>query len=163
MQYSIKPMSAEDREAAIDIFNYYVENTFAAYPENPLPYQAFDLFLQKSEGLPRGTVRDRNGKIVGFGMLRPHNPIPTFSSTVEITYFLHQDHTGKGVGKMLLDYLERGAAEKGMRTILSNISSLNPNSIKFHRKNGFVECGRFRKVGKKNGQDFDTVWMQKML
>jgi len=125
--------------------------------------QAFDMFLQMSNGFPRGTIKDQNGKIVGFGMLRTHNPMPAFSQTAEVTYFIHPDHTGKGLGKMLLGYLERGAVERGITNILANISSLNPDSIKFHQKNGFMECGRFRKVGKKKGREFDTVWMQKML
>jgi len=147
----------------MDIFNHYVENSFAAYPENKLPYQAFDMFLQMYSGFPTGSIRDQNGKIVGFGMLRTHNPMPTFSQTAEVTYFIHPDHTGVGLGKMLLSFLEKGAVEKGITNILANISSLNPRSIEFHQKNGFIECGRFRKVGKKNGQEFDTVWMQKML
>lgn len=36
-------------------------------------------------------------------------------------------------------------------------------SIRFHSKKGFEICGRFRRVGIKNGRDFDLVWMQKML
>ena len=163
MEYSINQISNEDRKAIMDIFNHYVENSFAAYPENKLPYQAFDMFLQMSSGFPTGSIRDQNGKIVGFGMLRTHNPMPTFSQTAEVTYFIHPDHTGVGLGKMLLSFLEKGAVEKGITNILANISSLNPRSIEFHQKNGFKECGRFRKVGKKNGQEFDTVWMQKML
>jgi L-amino acid N-acyltransferase YncA len=163
MEYSIRPILNEDRESIIDIFNYYVENSFAAYPEKKIPYQAFDMFLQMSNSFPTGSIRDQNGKIVGFGMLRTHNPMPTFSQTAEVTYFIHPDHTGDGLGKMLLSFLEKGAVEKGITNILANISSLNPRSIEFHQKNGFIKCGRFRKVGKKNGQEFDTVWMQKML
>lgn len=163
MTYSIRPISAEDRESIIDIFNYYVENSFAAYPENKLPYESFDMFLQMANGFPRGTIKNQDGKIVGFGMLRAHNPMPTFSQTAEVTYFIHPDHTGKGMGRMLLDYLENGAVEKGITNILANISSLNPSSIKFHQKNGFIECGRFRKVGKKKGRQFDTVWMQMII
>jgi phosphinothricin acetyltransferase len=163
MEYSIKPISNEDRESIMDIFNHYVENSFAAYPENKLPYQAFDMLLQMSNGLPTGSINDQNGKIVGFGMLRIHNPMPTFSQTAEVTYFIHPEHTGKGLGKMLLGSLEKGASEKGITNILANISSLNPKSIKFHQKNGFIECGRFRKVGKKKNQEFDVIWMQKML
>jgi L-amino acid N-acyltransferase YncA len=151
MVYSISPISSNDRESIIDIFNYYVEISFAAYPENKLPYQAFDMFLQMSNGFPTGTIKDQDGKILGFGMLRVHNPMPTFSHTAEATYFIHPDHTGKGLGRMLLDYLQKGAIEKGITNILANISSLNPNSITFHQKNGFIECGRFRKVGKKKG------------
>lgn len=163
MEYSIRPILHEHRESIMDIFNHYVENSFAAYPENKLPYQAFDMLLQMSNGFPTRSLKDHNGKIVGFGMLHTHNPMPTFSQTAEVTYFIHPDHTGKGLGKMLLGSLVKGAVEKGITNILANISSLNPNSIKFHQKNGFVECGRFKKVGKKNGQEFDTIWMQKML
>ena len=163
MQYSIRPISVEDREPIIDIFNYYVENSFAAYLENKIPYQAFDMFLQMSNGFPTGTIKDQDGKIVGFGMLRTHNPMPSFSQTAEATYFIHPDHTGKGLGRMLLNYLEKGAVEKGITSILASISSLNPDSLKFHQRNGFIECGRFRKVGKKKDRQFDIVWMQKML
>lgn len=163
MEFSINPISNEDREAIMDIFNHYVENSFAAYPEIRLPYQAFDMLLQMTNGLPTGTIKDQSGNILGFGILRPHNPMPTFSRTAETTYFIHPDYTGKGLGKMLLGFLERGAIEKNIKNILANISSLNPISIKFHQKNGFIECGRFIKVGKKNGKEFDTVWMQKTL
>lgn len=147
----------------MDIFNHYVEHSFAAYPENTLPYQAFDMLLQMARGLPTTTVKDLSGNTLGFAMLRPHNPMPTFSRTAELTTFIHPDHTGKGLGKQLLDFLERGAVEQGIATLLASISSLNPSSIAFHKKNGFVECGRFRNVGKKKGQLFDTVWMQKAI
>lgn len=163
MEYSISPISIEDRESIIDVFNYYVENSFAAYLDSKLPYQAFDMLLQISKGYPTGSIKDQEGIVVGFGMLRTHNPISTFSQTAEVTYFIHPDHTGKGLGKMLLASLEKGGREIGITNILANISSLNPRSIDFHQRNGFIECGRFKKVGKKNGRDFDTVWMQKML
>ncbi len=64
---------------------------------------------------------------------------------------------------MLLSVLEKGAAEKGITNILDSISSLNSGSIGLHQKNGFKQCGRFGQVGKKSGQEFDTVWMQKKL
>lgn len=163
MEYAITPIANDDRESIIDIFNYYVENSFAAYPENKLPYQAFDMLLQMSGGFPAGSIKDQNGRVVGFGMLRAHNPMAAFARTAEISYFIHPEHTGKGLGKMLLDFLIKGALEKGITNILANISSLNSGSIGFHRKNGFAECGRFKNVGRKNGREFDTVWMQRAI
>lgn len=133
----------------MDIFNHYVENSFAAYPEEKLPYQAFDMLLQMSKGFPTGTIKGKDGKIHGFGMLRSHHPLPVFSQTCEITYFIHPDHTGKGLGEKLLNFLERGAVEKGIANILASISSLNTGSINFHKKNGFIECGHFKNVAKK--------------
>jgi len=147
----------------MNIFNYYVENSFAAYPETKLPYEAFDMFLEISKGYPTGVIRDGNGKIIGFGMLRTHNPMPAFSQAAEITYFIDPARTGKGLGRILLEFLETNGRKRGIKTILASISSLNSGSINFHKNNGFMECGRFKEVGRKNGRIFDTIWMQKML
>lgn len=116
-----------------------------------------------SDGYPAITVINEIGEILGFGMLRAHNPIPTFSQTAEITYFIEPEYTRRGIGSTMLKHLVDEAKQKGISSILASISSLNEGSINFHRKNGFIECGRFKNVGRKKGQVFDTVWMQKML
>ena len=41
---------------------------------------------------------------------------------------------------------------------MASISSMNEASIAFHRKNGFRECGRFERAGRKNDQDFDIEY-----
>ena len=161
MNYAIRPIKPADREPVMDIFNHYVEYSFAAYPETRLPYAAFDMFMNMAQGYPTGALIDKIGTVVGFGMLRAFNPMPAFSCSAETTNFLHPDHTGKGLGKRLLGHLELGGRELGIATLLANISSLNPGSVAFHAMNGFVECGRFRGVGMKNGRVFDVIWMQK--
>lgn len=163
MDYELSPMAPNDREAVMDIFNHYVENSFAAYPEKKLPYEAFDMFLEMCRNHPSAVIKDRRGNVLGFSMLRPHNPLPAFSETAEITIFLHPGHTGKGLGKIMLEHLSNGARSQGISSILAGISSLNTGSMDFHLKNGFVGCGRFTGVGKKLGKKFDIVWMQKIL
>ena len=63
----------------------------------------------------------------------------------------------------MLGYLEEGAQRKGIVNILASVSSLNEGSIRFHKTNGFEECGRFKGVVKKNNTLLDTVWLQKKL
>jgi len=163
MEYSLSQISPRDRRPIIDLFNHYIEHSFAAYPENAVPYEAFDIVVGMSQGYPSATVKDDNGTVVGFGFLHAHNPLPAFSHTAEVTYFISPAHTGKGIGTTLLRYLEDEARKLNIRNILATVSSLNPRSIAFHKKNGFSECGRFKKVGRKKGRTFDTVWMQKAL
>jgi L-amino acid N-acyltransferase YncA len=161
--YRLDPISINDREPVIDIFNYYVENSFAAYPETKVPYEFFDMLLKMSDGYPTVAVRDKRGRVIGFGMLRVHNRLATFSQVAEITYFIRPEHTGKGVGTCILEYLIEEAKKKNITSILASISSRNERSIAFHEKNGFRECGRFQNIGIKRGEVFDVVWMQRML
>jgi len=163
MDLHLEIISPEDRKPVIDIFNHYIENSFAAYSEQRVPYDFFDLLIKSSSGYPTIVVKNKERAVVGFGLLRPYHPFSVFSKTVEISYFLNPDWVGKGIGEKILEYLTQKAREKGITSILASISSLNHTSIRFHQKNGFLECGCFKAIGEKKGQVFDVVYMQKML
>ena len=163
-EYRFERLGEQHRKPVIDIFNYYIENTFAAYPESRVGYDFFDRFLQLTEGYPAIAIRaDSTEEIIGFALLRAHNPLPVFSRTAEISCFIKAGYTGKGIGGEAVDCLMKEANRLGIDSILANISSLNEGSIRFHGKNGFRECGRLERVGKKFGRDFDIVWMQRTL
>ncbi len=163
MKITLAPMTGDDRVPVMDIFNHYVENSFAAYPEHRLPYEFFDNFLAMCRGYPTAVARDESGMVAGFGMLRPYSPFPAFSGAAEISYFLTQGCTGHGIGRLMLDHLVSEARAKGLRTILANVSSLNEGSMRFHLKHGFVRCGTLQAIGCKNGREFDVVYFQLML
>ncbi len=163
MKIYLEALAREDAAEVIDIFNYYIENSFAAYPETKLPIEFFDMLFLMTTGYPALTARNDDKVLMGFGFLRPYNPMPTFIKTAEVTYFVRHDFIGKGVGKALHDYLLRFGKEMGLHTVLANVSSLNEESINFHLRNGFTECGRFKEAGEKRGKMFDIVYFQKML
>lgn len=156
-------MKYENREEVMNIFNYYVENSFAAYPDRKLPNEFFDALLLMSQGYPTVVAMTDEGVVAGFGLLRPYNPMPAFLRTAEVTCFLKPGYTGLGIGKIILGHLLEKGKQKGIGSVLANISSLNEGSIRFHLKNGFSECGRIREAGQKNGRIFDIVYCQKML
>jgi L-amino acid N-acyltransferase YncA len=153
-------MSDEHRTQVIDIFNYYIENGYAAFPETAVPYEFYNVFLMMTKGYPAFVVKDEKGGVDGFGFLRAYNPLPAFRASAEVTCFLRPGAVRGGIGSSLLRQLEKEAAGMGIRVILACISSLNEPSIRFHQKNGFDECGRFRGVGRKRNTVFDLVWMQ---
>ena len=163
MEYHFEQWKDEDRVAVIDIFNYYVDNSFAAYPSIRLRYEAFDFLTSMIGGYPAISVKNNADELIGFGFIRPYNPADTMRRTAEVTYFLAHEYTGKAIGAAILDFLTSEAIKMGIDNFLASISSRNEESIKFHLKHGFIECGRFRNVGRKSGEDFDVVWMQKFL
>lgn len=164
-KFQFERLSEADRKPVIDIFNYYyyIENSIAAYPENKVDYALYDMLLNMARGYPAVALKAEDGEIIGFGFLHPYNPFPTFKQASEITYFIKPEHTGKGIGSEMLEYFIQEARKMKIDSILASISSLNERSIKFHAKHGFVECGRFCRIGRKFSRDFDVVWMQRVI
>jgi len=157
------PLSGLDRDEVIGIFNYYIENSDAAFLDNPVSSSFFDRLFELVGGYPSVAVRDEKNTLVGFGMLRPHNQLPAFRHSAGIAYFVRPGRTNQGIGEKMLMHLEEKGRTVGISCILAEISSRNEGSIRFHMRHGFTECGRFRNVGKKSGRFFDTVWMQKEI
>ena len=164
MNLQFDVMTKEYSKEVMDIFNYYVENSFAAYPETTLPYDFFNKFIELTKGYPAFVIKNKtNKKVVGFCFLHAYHPFSVFRETAEITYFLEKDEVGKGIGRQALQKLEEEAKKMGINKLLANISSENSYSIEFHKKNGFIECGRFHHIGRKKNRHFDVVWMEKTV
>jgi L-amino acid N-acyltransferase YncA len=157
-----EPLSETHGKKVMDIYNYYAENSFAAYPEKKLPVEFFKRFLDMTKGYPAYAITV-NKTVAGFCFIRAYNPFPAFKETAEITYFLHKDFSGKGLGKTALDKLVKEAMDMGVKILLASITSENRDSLRFHEKNGFTVCGNFSGIGKKFGKHFDIVWMEKKL
>lgn len=163
MKRRIERMTRNHRKPVINVYNYYVEKSFAAYTDEPVGYGYFDIFLRMSNGYPAVVIIDDTGEVVGFAFMSAFHHAHSFDRTAGISYFILPDHTGQGIGKAILERFEEQAREMGIESLVANASSLNPGSVRFHEKNGFEECGRFCNVGVKFGRSFDMVWMQKKI
>jgi phosphinothricin acetyltransferase len=122
MQIRFDRMAEGDREAVIDLFNHYIENSFSAYPEEKVPYGLFDQFLKLTEGYPAFSVRDEDngGRFVGFAFLRPYHPVPSFLRAAEISYFIEpREYVGRGSARECSSGLFYEAMRKGIDTILA--------------------------------------------
>lgn len=162
MDIGFEQLKPEHEESFLTIYNYFIEHSYAAYLEKPVHSGFLKLVLEKISDYPAYVIKDlKYDSIIGFCYLKAYHPSPLFRHTAEITYFINEQYTGKGIGKLALNKLIDSAKSFGIRTILANISSINEISIKFHLKNGFTKCGQFKNVGVKNNTPFDLVWMQK--
>lgn len=159
----IVPATDGDNAAILDIFNHYVENSFASYFKTKVGPE----FTRRLLGI-RGrhafvAAKDDAGRVLGFGLLHPYHPGDTFNRTAEVSYFLHPDCTRQGIGSQVLASLTEHARQFRIRTLLASISSRNEQSLAFHRKHGFEEVARLPGVGEKFGELFDVVYMQKRV
>jgi phosphinothricin acetyltransferase len=161
MEYSIRPVTDGDWQVVSDVFNEFVDLGMAAYPEEHVGQEFFAIRHRAAPDYPFVVVEAAD-RVVGFAYLSPFHPAATMRRSAQLTYFIRAAHTGRGLGTRLLDMLLSRGREMAVDNFLAHISSLNEGSIRFHRRHGFTECGRFRRVGTKHGRDFDMVWMQRL-
>jgi phosphinothricin acetyltransferase len=158
----IRRYTPADAEAIAAIIDHFATNTFVSYNSQPYGKMITERFNTQTDDYPNYVV-EVDGKVVGSGGLRPVHPGDTVKQTGEIGYSFLPEFTGRGLGSLLLERIETDARTLGMISLVASISSRNEQSIAFHLKHGFVECGRFKRAGIKFDQEFDIVWMQKML
>jgi phosphinothricin acetyltransferase len=159
--YTIAPFARSDGAGIVAVFNHFVRSSFAAYPVRPVGDEFVERLQRMAGEYPVLTVKDEKRRVIGFGLLHAFHPADSFRRTAEIGYFLDPGVVGRGIGTALLERLIERARAMGIRTILASISSRNDESLAFHRRRGFVEVGRFRRIGEKFGEDFDVVYMQR--
>jgi L-amino acid N-acyltransferase YncA len=163
MNYRIRRTSDKDKNAVIDIFNYYVENSYAAFLEKKVPPDFFNALREIVYGNSFYVIESEASTVIGFGLLKKYHSSKIFRGVAETAYFIKYGFAHKGLGSLILDKLISDARKKRIKTLLASISSLNKESILFHKKHNFFVCGRFRNIGSKNGKTFDVIWMQKFI
>jgi phosphinothricin acetyltransferase len=134
----------------------------------------FDL-VPRSEGDQRRWLRDHagahaalvavddDGSVVGFGSLSPYRDRPAYRTTVEDSVYVHRDHQGRGVGRLVLTALLETATASGFHAVMARIVGGHEASIGLHASLGFRVVGTEQEVGRKFGTWLDVVLMQRLL
>jgi phosphinothricin acetyltransferase len=117
----------------------------------------------RDAGDPVVVAVDGANAVVGYGSFGPFRPLAGYAATVEHSVFVADGHQGRGVGQRLLDELVARALAQGRRVMVAAVDGGNDGSIRFHRRNGFVEVGLMPGVGTKRGVARDLVLLQRDL
>lgn len=102
-------------------------------------------------------------RVLGFASISPWRSRAAYSTSVENSVYVHRDHQGRGIGRILLDEVLRVGADSGFHTCFARIMSGHEASIRLHASRGFELVGVEREVARKFGRWIDVTVMQKML
>jgi L-amino acid N-acyltransferase YncA len=160
----VRRATPADAEAIRAIYNVEVTGstvTFDLVPrtlEDQLAWQA-----QHAGAHPAVVAVDDEGRVLGFASLSSYRDRPAYATTVEDSVYVHHDHRGEGVGRVLLSEIVRLATSHGFHSVVARIADAQPPSIGLHRACGFELVGIEREVGRKFGRWLDVAVMQKLL
>ncbi|MFX1568751.1 MAG: GNAT family N-acetyltransferase [Promethearchaeota archaeon] len=160
LEFKIRELSESDKHAVLSIYNYHVINGFAAYSDKELKIEFINRLKKDSISF---IILEIENKIVGFAVLRNYLPYENFKHTGQLSYFIKPEYTNKGFGTILLNKLVKSAIAKGINIFIVHLTSLNEQSLNFHKKHGFIECGRLTDIAMKFNRSFDIIFMQKVI
>ena len=160
MDIHFNRLTAKYKKETIDIFNYYIEHTTAAYRSEKVDYDFFSALVD-DDVVSAYAIMNNANDVIGFCILEKYKNIRTFNELGDCMYFIKPEMTGKGVGREIVSLLENDAKLYGMKKLVVDISDENEKSIAFHKKHGFIEYGRLKNCWRKFGRNIGIVYMYK--
>ena len=164
MEPTVRLAEPRDAEAIRAIYNVEVRESTVTFDLVPRSLDEQLVWLAgHSGGHPAVVAVDGSGAVAGFGSLSPYKERPAYRPTVEDSVYVHRDHRGHGIGRVLLGELVRLAEQYGYHSVFARIVGGHDASISLHAAHGFELVGVEREVGRKLGKWLDVVVMQRML
>ena len=161
---TIRYACKEDCAAIAEIYNHAVLHTAAIWNDTTVDTDNRIAWFEARAlaGYPV-LVSEENGIITGYASFGDWRAFDGFRHTVEHSVYVHPDHQGKGIGRMLMKALIVEACDIGKHVMVAGIEAQNHASIHLHQTLGFVTTGQMPQVGTKFGRWLDLTFMQLQL
>ncbi|HEY3320598.1 MAG TPA: GNAT family N-acetyltransferase [Planctomycetota bacterium] len=98
------------------------------------------------------------GEIVGWASLSPFYGRPAYRHTAEISVYVAPQHSGRGIGRTLVDEMLRRCPELGIKTVLAVIFAHNEPSVRLFTSRGFKLWGHLPRIAELDGVERDAQY-----
>jgi phosphinothricin acetyltransferase len=160
----IRPAELSDAPALMAIYNPVVETSTATFDLVPRTLEEQREWLADRSGARIVLVaEDEQGTVVGYAALSPYRDRAAYSTTVEDSVYVHDEHHGRGIGRLLLEAIVDAARAHGFHAVMARIVADHEASIALHTVCGFEVVGHEREVGRKFGRWLDVTLMERLL
>jgi phosphinothricin acetyltransferase len=159
----VRSATVEDAPAVLEIYNHEVLTSTVTFDLVPRTLAEQESWITDRSGAHVVLVVEDDGKVVGFGALSQYRERAGYATTVEDSVYVHQDHRGKGVGRLLLVELVERATAHGFHALMAKVVGDHQASINLHAAAGFEVVGHEREVGRKFGRWLDVVLLERLL
>lgn len=166
IEYTIVECTFEHHaDAILEIFNEAILNSTALYDYKARTAQNMVGWFEakRTGGFPVIGVEDSDGVLLGFGSYGSFRAWPAYKYTVEHSVYIHKDHRGKGLGRVVMQQIIDAAKRNNVHALMGGIDATNSGSIALHERLGFRHVGTLPEVGFKFGRWLDLAFYQLLL
>ncbi len=159
----IRLATYEDAQSVSNIYAPYVLDSATSF-ETVAP-RAEEMWGRMKNVLEEAPwlVYELDGQVVGYAYAGKHRERSAYQWTREVSVYLDREYHGQGIGTKLYKELFSLLEKQGFTNMLAGITLPNDASVALHAKMGFTEVGTYQRVGFKNNQFWDVIWLEKSL
>ena len=152
-------------QEVLDILNQAIVSSTALYDYKPRTVETMvGWFKQKNiGGFPVIGATNDAGQLMGFATYGTFRAWPAYKYSVEHSVYIHIDHSGKGLGRLLMQQLIISARRQQYHTMIGGIDISNIASISLHEKLGFNHAGTIKQAAYKFDRWLDLGFYQLLL
>jgi L-amino acid N-acyltransferase YncA len=158
-----RPVESSDIKRVTELYAWYIVNTTVTFHCQSLTEEEMERMLLGQGERFGAWIIEINGEFGGFCKLSRYSQRPAYDVTAEATLYIREPYQGRGIGVLVLQFLERRAREENFHSIIGLITAENLPSINLFKKCGYCECALLREVGRKFERLLDVAIYQKIL
>ena len=166
MKLKIKNFTKLEITQALEIYNYFIENSLSNFEEKKLSKPIFTLLIKriKNKKLPF-ILAIQNKEVIGLAFVSNFREKSGYRFSFEHSIYVSPQFINNGYGNRLLKELLKICKKiKKIKNLIAVIGGTNNYaSIRIHKKNGFNYIGTIKKAGFKKNKWIDSIYMQKRL
>jgi len=159
----VRVVKIQDAEQITEIYNYYILHSTFTFEESPISAKEMSKRIQTNISTLPWVVYEKDAQIFGYAYASPWKARSAYLHSAEITVYLKQGESNKGLGKLLYSDLIQRLKKMKYRAIMGGIALPNEASIALHEKLGFEKVAHFKKVGFKFNQWIDVGYWQLLV
>ena len=152
-----------DAAAILAVYAPYIEKTAITF-ETEVP--SLERFTQRVADISAQfpyLLLEADGEVIGYAYAHRQAERAAFAWNAELSIYIKEGFTGKGLGRPLYSLLEELLAMQGYVNFYGVITGSNTGSIALHEHMGYRLIGRHERTGWKFGQWHDTVWLHRRV
>jgi L-amino acid N-acyltransferase YncA len=154
----IAAMTDQYADQVLDIYRRGIDTGHATFETEPPTWDAFT-----TTRLPqhRFVALDPHGHVVGWVACSPVSDRCVYAGVVEHSVYVHPDHQGRGIGRILLHALIDSTERANIWTIQSGVFPENTASLALHTACGFRTVGTRQRIGRHHGRWRDVTLVER--
>jgi L-amino acid N-acyltransferase YncA len=164
MEFVTRFACLEDIPLITEIYNQGIEDRIATLETTLRTVDdMINWFVGRSEKHKVVVITDETGILYGWASLNVFNSRCCYGGVADISIYIEREMRGKGLGKILLNYLTQVAKEHGFNKLVLSTFDFNEVGRGLYKSQGFREVGTYMNQGMLDGKFVNVTIMEKLL